>query len=128
VLPCLQGWYKAKVAKVNPDGTHLIHFDDGDVQDKVPKERVRPMIKRAPDQPVRAQPYSASGTQGGPAPAQQAQMIGWQQVQKEAPATLARLRSIAEATTEQSQEVYAQALEEVTVTSIFYPLYAIDTV
>ena len=34
-------WYGGKVAKKNPDGTFVIHFDDGDKLDDVPPDRVR---------------------------------------------------------------------------------------
>ena len=34
-------FYAGKVAKVNPDGTYLIHFDDGDVEDHVNIGRIK---------------------------------------------------------------------------------------
>ena len=36
-------FYAGKVAKVNPDGTYLIHFDDGDVEDHVNMGRIKPL-------------------------------------------------------------------------------------
>ena len=36
-------FYAGKVARNNPDGTYLIHFDDGDVEDQVNIERIKPL-------------------------------------------------------------------------------------
>lgn len=36
-------FYAGKVARSNHDGTYLIHFDDGDVEDHVNIERIRPL-------------------------------------------------------------------------------------
>ena len=36
-------FYAGKVARSNPDGTYLIHFDDGDVEDHVNMGRIKPL-------------------------------------------------------------------------------------
>lgn len=36
-------FYAGKVARTNPDGTYLIHFDDGDVEDHVNMGRIKPL-------------------------------------------------------------------------------------
>ena len=36
-------YYAGKVAKSNPDGTYLVHFDDGDVEDHVNMGRIKPL-------------------------------------------------------------------------------------
>ncbi len=36
-------FYAGKVARNNPDGTYLIHFDDGDVEDHVNMGRIKPL-------------------------------------------------------------------------------------
>lgn len=36
-------FYSGKVARSNPDGTYLIHFDDGDVEDHVNMGRIKPL-------------------------------------------------------------------------------------
>lgn len=36
-------FYAGKVARSNSDGTYLIHFDDGDVEDHVPMGRIKPL-------------------------------------------------------------------------------------
>ena len=34
-------WYKARVEKVNPDGTYFLKYDDGDKDKKVPRSKIR---------------------------------------------------------------------------------------
>jgi hypothetical protein len=42
-------FYAGKVARNNPDGTYLIHFDDGDVEDHVNMGRIQPLDESSED-------------------------------------------------------------------------------
>lgn len=42
-------FYAGKVARSNPDGTCLIHFDDGDVEDHVNMGRIKPLDESSED-------------------------------------------------------------------------------
>ena len=42
-------FYAGKVARSNPDGTYLIHFDDGDVEDHVNMGRIQPLDESSED-------------------------------------------------------------------------------
>lgn len=42
-------FYAGKVARNNPDGTYLIHFDDGDVEDHVNRGRIQPLDESSED-------------------------------------------------------------------------------
>jgi hypothetical protein len=42
-------FYAGKVARSNPDGTYLIHFDDGDVEDHVNMGRIKPLDESSGD-------------------------------------------------------------------------------
>jgi len=94
--PTHAGWYKGKVAAVHSDGTHLIHFDDGDVKDKVTKEQIKPMVPSAAAGTEDEEPEEAQSTTTAAAAAVAARPVDdWQHVHEEAPHDLRRLQSIA---------------------------------
>jgi len=47
-----EAWYPGKVFSAHPDGTYFVRFDDGDEEDNVPAEYVRPEVVSASGSPV----------------------------------------------------------------------------
>eukprot|EP00967_Tisochrysis_lutea_P157189 scaffold318413_cov32-Tisochrysis_lutea.AAC.3 len=41
-------WYKGIVVAVNPDGTAQLEYEDGDVEENVPRENIRPLDRAPP--------------------------------------------------------------------------------
>jgi len=57
-------WYKGIVTAVNPDGTAQLEYEDGDVEDNVPRESIRPLDRVPAPTPSHSAAASSSAAAG----------------------------------------------------------------